>query len=219
MANIVPAILEKTKEAFDNRIFAISRILGVETIQVDFCDGQFVPDENLNIKNIDPLNPAFTWEAHLMMKEPVDFLDYKMVGFKRLIVHYESFGSEQALEEGLDEISKLGLEVALAINPETPVSVLRYFTDTIKYFTLLSVHPGKQGAEFLPESIQRVKELRAMSPHAIIEVDGGVNANNASDLVLAGATVLAVGSGLFATDQLQENYDAIAKASIALSHT
>ncbi len=213
MAIIVPAILETDREKLDAKIFALSRISGVEILQVDFCDGEFVEGKSLPIKELDVLNPAFAWEAHLMMREPVDFLDYQMVGFNRLIVHYESFTSEAHMKEALEQISQLGMEAAVAINPETPVSVLRSFTDTVKHFTLLSVHPGKQGNPFLPESIERIQELRALTPHGILEVDGGITAAHATSLVQAGADMLAVGSALFATDQLQENYDELVQAA------
>lgn len=213
MAIIVPAILEADKEKLESKLFAASRISGVTTLQIDFCDGNFVEGKSVPIKEVDVLNPAFTWEAHLMVQEPVDFLDYQMVGFKRLIVHYESFSSEKQLEEAIDQITKLGMEVVIAINPETPVSNLRYFTDTIKQFTLLSVNPGKQGNPFIEQSVERVKELRAIAPHAIIEVDGGVNVTHAPVLSEAGADMLAVGSALFDTDQVQESYDALVSAA------
>lgn len=214
MALIIPAILEKDRISFDDKLFIIERILGVEKIQVDFCDGQFVPTTSLNVREFDVLNPAFTWEAHLMIKNPTDFLDYKMAGFNTIILHYEAFDSEENLEKALEEIVAIGLTPAVAINPETPVSVLRYFTDTIKQFTVLSVHPGTQGAEFLPDSLSRIASLRELAPHAIIEVDGGIKQTNISSVIGVGADNIAIGSALFETDNAQNDYDhLIASAS------
>jgi ribulose-phosphate 3-epimerase len=213
MAIIIPAILESDKERFADKVYAISRLTGVETIQVDFCDGKFVESHSLPPKELDVLNPAYTWEAHVMAENPTEFLEYKMLGFSKIIVHYEAFASETELEEALGAITSLGLSPAIAINPETSVSVLRYFTDTIKYFTLLSVHPGKQGAEFLPESPARLAELRNLAPNAILEVDGGANLQNAGILAKTGADQIAVGSALFVNERLQENFDELTKAA------
>jgi ribulose-phosphate 3-epimerase len=212
---IIPAILEKTPHGFAEKIAKIQTLRGPTTVQVDFADGQFVDNETLAIHDfaeIGHLAKKYQWEAHLMVKHPTNFEDYKTAGFQTIILHYESFAGEQDLEHALEAVTKLGLTPAIAINPETPVSVLRYFTDTIKQFTILSIHPGKQGNPFLPESIERVSELRKLAPNATIEVDGGVNATNAGALLNAGADYLAVGSALFETENIKQNYETIASA-------
>jgi ribulose-phosphate 3-epimerase len=206
MSTIIPAILEQTREGLEDKIFQVTRIPGVETIQVDFADGQFVPSQTFPIAEFDTLNPAFAWEAHLMVKEPGNFLDYQIAGFSRVILHYEAYTKEELLDEAATEITKLGMKPGIAINPETPISVLRYFGDTIKYFVIMSVEPGFQGSAFLDSSVERVAELRKLLPHAIIEVDGGIKANNAQSLILAGADFLIVGSALFETQNPAENY-------------
>ncbi len=210
---IIPAILEKTPLKFAEKIAILAPLkTKVKTIQVDFCDGLFVPNETMAIQDfaeIGDLSKKYSWEAHLMVIKPQNFNDYKVAGFTTIIVHYESFDDEQHLEEALDAITKLGLKPAIAINPHTPVSVLRYFTDTIKQFTILSVEPGRQGNPFLYESIDRVKLLREMAPNATIEVDGGINVSNASALLNAGADHLAVGSALFETEAVKQNFEAL----------
>lgn len=214
MAQIVPAILESNREKFADKLYQLSRLSGVETIQVDFCDGKFVGAQTLLPKDIEPLNPIFYWEAHMMVREPSDFLDYKMLGFSKIIVHYESYASETDLEKALSNIVALGLTPAIAINPETPVSTLRYHTDTIKHFTLLSVHPGKQGNPFLADTPTRLYELRKLAPNAILEIDGGITAREAGLLAQNGADQLAVGSALFSSDRVQENFDALVQAAL-----
>src|SRR3989338_2089969 len=124
MAIIVPAILEKTVDGFKNKLALIAKLPDIQRIQVDFCDGKFVPNVTLPITEIDPLNPAFIWEAHLMVEEPVDFLDYQISGFSVVIVHYEAFKDKTTIFSTLREIKKLRLKVGLALNPETSVSVL-----------------------------------------------------------------------------------------------
>ncbi len=213
---IIPALLEQTPHGFAEKIakLAIMRTK-IKTVQVDFCDGLFVHNETMGIHDfaeIGDLSKKYAWEAHLMIINPKNFADYKMAGFSTIIVHYEAFDSETLLEEALEIITKLNMNAAVAINPNTPVSVLTYYTDTVKQFTIMSVEPGKQGNPFLSESIERVKLLRNMAPNAIIEVDGGVNAQNASALIEAGADYLSVGSALFETENIKQNYQAIESA-------
>ena len=123
MATIVPAILEKTKEGFLEKISKVTKLPGLQRIQVDFGDGSFIENKLLPPSEMDALNPAFDWEAHLMVKEPKDFLDYQICGFKTLIVHYEAFSSVDELKKTLDEIKAMGFKTSVAINPDTSVVV------------------------------------------------------------------------------------------------
>lgn len=211
---IIPAILEKTPHGFAEKMAKIQTLprSKVKAIQVDFCDGLFVMNETMSIHDfalVGELSKKYEWEAHLMIIKPQNFADYKAAGFSTIIVHYEAFDNEVYLEEALEAIAKLGLKPAVAINPDTSVSVLRYFADNIKQFTIMSVEPGRQGSPFIEESVERVKQLRSMAPNAIIEVDGGVNAINANLLIEAGADYLAVGSALFETEDIKQNFQSI----------
>ncbi len=196
MAIIVPAILEETKEGFETKSNSFVRLLGVERIQVDFCDGKFVAHKSLSIADIDSLNPAYVWEAHLMVEEPVDFFDYQMAGFKFIIVHLEAFKSSEQLLSSLKQIRALGLKTGLAINPETDVATVQIYDSLVDQYTLLEVHPGTQGQELLEGSFLRIAKLRNLLPHAIIEVDGGVRLNNVKQILEAGSDVVVVGSAL-----------------------
>lgn len=197
MATIVPAILEKTKQDFDARARSFERLPDALRIQVDFADGAFVSNTTVAVHELDALSPVFTWEAHLMVKEPIDFFDYQMLGFSMLIVHYEAFGSVEQLESALRQIRTLGLKTGLAFNPETAVNQVVRFAELVDQFTVLSIHPGLQGQVLLPEVYDRISALRAALPEAVIEVDGGVNSETARRAVQCGANLLAVGSALW----------------------
>lgn len=196
MAIIVPAILEKTKEDFEVRAESFERIPDVQRVQVDFADGKFVENKTISIEDIDALNPAITWEAHLMVEEPVDFFDYQMVGFNVVVVHFEAFADSSLIVEALAHIRAQGLKAGLAVNPETPVSLMVPYASSVDQFTFLSVHPGKQGQPFLEATYERVRDLRRMVPNAVIEVDGGISVTNAKQLIQAGADLLVVGSAM-----------------------
>jgi len=202
---IIPSILENNPAKFNERFKAISSLPGVKTMQIDFADGELVATKTIGIEDLKLPKNKFFYEAHLMIANPTNFADYAKKGFKRIIVHYEAFNSEQELEQALEQIIALKMIPGIAISPSTAVSVLRYFTDTIRYFTLLGVAPGKQGQEMKPDTFDRLRELRDIAEGANIEMDGGVNTANIAELIDAGATECVVGSALLEGD-IQENY-------------
>lgn len=207
MPTIVPAILEESKEKFLVTYSIATKIPGVERIQVDFADGKFLPNVLLDVDEINALNPTYTWEAHLMCKEPKDFLEYQICGFKVVVVHFEAYASAVYLENALEEIKKLGLKAGVALNPETPVSVLKSFENKADQFLLMGVQPGRQGSKFIPETLGRIKELRKIMPNAIIEVDGGVNETNIKSIKEAGADLIVAGSAIVKSENPKEAFE------------
>ncbi len=203
---IVPAILEKTAEGFAEKLALIEQLSGIKRLQIDFADGLFVDNQSLNIGQLPQLDPKYQWEAHLMLQEPEDLDMYKSKGFNKIVVHYEAFVSEDNLERALGSISMLGLTPAIAVSPQTPVSVLRYFSDTITNFTVMGIEPGAQGREFIPLTYDRVAELRQLAPNATIQVDGGVRVENAREIIKAGADDLIAGSVLLTAEDIQQVY-------------
>lgn len=207
MAQIVPAVLEKTKLDFEDKVSKILKLSGVERIQVDFGDGEFVPNKILPVTDIDPLNPAFHWEAHLMIKNPQDFLDYQIAGFKTVIVHYEAYTDEESLRQALDSIKSLGLKNGIALNPDTAVSNLEHFKEGADEYLLMGVVPGYQGQAFVEQTLDRIRELRKLKPHALIEVDGGINISNIKNVSQAGADLIITGSALVKAPNILEAYE------------
>jgi ribulose-phosphate 3-epimerase len=205
MAKIVPAILEKEKTEFLKKVGQVTKLPGVVKIQVDFGDGEFVPDKLLDSSEMDTLNPAFQWEAHLMVKNPSDFLDLQICGFKTVILHFEAFASRDDLNLALHQVRTMGMKCGLAINPETPAEALKGFE--ADQFLIMGVHPGRQGNEFIPETLEKVKQIRAIYPHAIIEVDGGVNETNIKSVKEAGADLICVGSALVKAEDVGLAYE------------
>ena len=153
MAQIVPAILEDTKDQFADKMSRVVVLSDVKRIQVDFSDGHFVSRTSLPISEIDLLNPAFHWEAHLMLSQPEEFLDYKISGFGTIIIHTEAYKTSAELFKALAKIREQQMKCGLAINPQTPVEELRDYIGKVDQFTLLSVDPGFQGQAFMPEAL------------------------------------------------------------------
>lgn len=213
MASIVPAILEEELGAFLDKVARVTKLRGVDRIQVDFGDGVFIERRLLPASEIDALNPAYHWEAHLMVQEPKDFLDYKIAGFSSIIIHYEAYDNSRSLHEAIAAIKELGLKPGICIKIGTPVEVLKDFELHVSHFQLMSIHPGAQGTPFLEEVYDKIKTLRKLIPNAIIEIDGGVNFDNAKKLVDAGTDLLIAGSVLTRAPDMSEAYEKL-KAEI-----
>jgi len=214
MPKIVPAILESTKEGFLDKLSRVLKIPGVERIHVDFGDGTFVPRELLSVTEIDSLSPAYMWEAHIMAKGPNDFLDYKISGFRTVIIHYEAFESIEKIKQVIQNMRAEGLEPGVSINPGTPVSVLESLVDEVKYFQIMSVQPGAQGQEFIGSSLEKIAALRKMCPNAILEVDGGINETNIKKVAEAGADLIIAGSVLIKAPDMSQAYESLEKAMV-----
>jgi ribulose-phosphate 3-epimerase len=211
MALIVPAILENTKEQFLDKMSRVLKLPGIERVQVDFGDGEFIPNKILPVSEIDTLNPAFHWEAHLMIKEPTEFLDYQICGFKTILLHFEAYKNAKDLKKALGEIRELGIQGGVVINPATKIAVLKDLGNIVSQFLVMGVNPGFQGQSFIEETIDRVKELRRLLPNAIIEVDGGISGQNIGQLAKAGADLLVVGSALVKAPDMAVAYEALLK--------
>ncbi|MBP9686791.1 MAG: hypothetical protein KBD66_03250 [Candidatus Doudnabacteria bacterium] len=196
MATIVPAILEETKEGFAARAEQFERVSEAQRIQVDFCDGVFVPGKTISIKDVDLLNPAVFWEAHIMAQAPADFFEYQLAGFGLIIIHGEAYNSEAQVVAALTAIRGLGMKAGLGVNPETDFGGITQYAHLVDQYTLLTIHPGRQGQTILPESFNRIHQLCALLPDSVIEVDGGVKATNIAAVAAAGADLLVVGSAL-----------------------
>jgi ribulose-phosphate 3-epimerase len=215
MPLIIPAILEETKPGFLQKLSLIMKIPGVERVQVDFGDGIFIPTKLLGPEDIDALNPTIHWEAHLMVKEPSDFLDYQICGFKTLIIHYEAFASVEGLKKTLADIKSMGFKASVAINPDTQVSVLNNIE--ADQYLIMSVVPGKQGQAFIESTPGRVQELRKLKPNAIIEVDGGVNLNTIKLAADVGVDLIVAGSAIVGNPNPAEAYEKLTHAAQASS--
>jgi ribulose-phosphate 3-epimerase len=198
MSYIVPAILEDTPEAFLSRQSSILKFPGVKRIQVDIADGQFTERKTISPSDIDILNPLYEWEAHLMVKNPEEYLfDLKLAGFNCVIVHFESFQSNDDIKKIADLIRSIKMSPGIAVSPDTAIEKVR---DTIIYFDqvlLLAVHPGFQGQQFTEEVFGKIVTLRSWDLNVKIEVDGGIKLEQAQNLAEIQIDYIVVGSALF----------------------
>ena len=168
---------------------------------LDVMDGRFVPNISFGIPVIEYIRKAAkkTCDVHLMIEEPEKFAEaFKKAGADILTVHYEACTH---LHRNIQQIKSLGMQAGVALNPHTPVSVLKDILHDIDLVCMMSVNPGFGGQSFIPHTLVKIKELRKMIDDANlpvkIEIDGGVTVENAKIIVDAGAHVLVAGNTVF----------------------
>ncbi|MCW3466876.1 ribulose-phosphate 3-epimerase [Chitinophaga nivalis] len=169
---------------------------------LDVMDGRFVPNISFGLPVIAQIKQKANkpCDVHLMIEEPEKYAaDFKKAGADILTVHYEACIH---LHRNIQQIKGLGMKAGVALNPHTPVRLLENVIRDIDVVLIMSVNPGFGGQSFIPQSYQKIQELRqlitATGAQTLIEVDGGVSPENAAQLVKAGADVLVAGSAVFA---------------------
>lgn len=173
-------------------------------IHIDIMDGVFVPNISFGI----PVTKAIQKHAkkpldvHLMIVNPEKYVeDFRDAGAEIISVHYEACPH---LHRNLQQLKDLGVKAGVAINPHTPVSALRDTIMDIDLVCMMSVNPGFGGQKFIEHTYTKIKDLKSIINESgagtLIEIDGGVNAENAPALIEAGADVLVAGSFVFRSE-------------------
>ena len=179
-----------------------------EWLHLDVMDGVFVPNISFGFPIMEQVARQTTLrlDAHLMIVDPDRYLErFVALGLHVLTVHYEACTH---LHRTLTRIRELGALAGIAVNPHTPVCLLESILPYTDLVLIMSVNPGFGGQSFIPNTLDKIRALCTMAerlnPELIIEVDGGVNVQNAKALYSAGATALVAGNAVFkSSDPLQ----------------
>ena len=199
---VVPAILTEDPEALKTMLRQSETF--TDFAQVDIMDGQFVPSRSITWEHIAGISTKLKWEAHLMVVRPEDqFEGFKQAGAQKVVFHYEATSSPRDV---ISAARNLGLEVGLAVNPETPVADILPFAGEIDSVLFLSVNPGFYGSKFIPEVLDKLGAFRKAQPDMEIGIDGGIKESNIIQIARSGADVICVGSAIFVQPDPGESF-------------
>ena len=204
MKNILaPSILSADFKILGEQL-KLTEEAGAEYIHFDVMDGMFVPSISFGMPVLASIKGATTQtlDVHLMVTEPIRYVEeFVKAGADIVTVHYEACEDLQAT---IDKIHAAGAKVGISIKPKTPVDVLLPYLDQAEMFLIMSVEPGFGGQAFIPESLERISELRNLLNEkgltTDIGVDGGIYHKNVAEVLAAGANVMVSGSGVFKGD-------------------
>ncbi len=189
-----------------------------EWLHLDVMDGVFVPNISFGFPIMEQVARQTTLrlDAHLMIVDPDRYLErFVALGLHVLTVHYEACTH---LHRTLTRIRELGALAGIAINPHTPVCLLESILPYTDLVLVMSVNPGFGGQSFIPNTLDKIRALRTMAerlnPELIIEIDGGVNVQNAGALYDAGATALVAGNAVFKSPDPLQTIRALKEAKL-----
>lgn len=193
---VAPSLLAADFSKLKEEIQEVEKC-GAEYLHLDVMDGNFVPNISYGAPVISAIRPHsnLVFDVHLMVEEPDRFIkDFVDAGADIITVHVEA---TKHLHRTIQLIKSYDKKVGVSLNPATPIETLKHIINDIDMVLLMSVNPGFGGQAFIPETLNKIKELRTLYPEIDIEVDGGVNDKTVEAIKEAGANVLVAGSYLF----------------------
>ncbi len=204
---IVPAILTENQKDLKEKI-ALSETF-CDYAQIDIMDGKFVPSRSVSAADFKGLQTSLKMEIHLMVKDPLNYIaDFKKIGASRIIFHFES---EDNPEEVIKKIKDVKIQPGLALNPETAVSAVQGFLGDLDALLVLTVNPGFYGSNFIPECLNKIKEIKQSGFRGEVGIDGGINKETLSRVLNIGLDYVCVGSAIFAQSSPGEAFRGLSR--------
>ena len=209
---ISPSILSADFSQLGNEIEKLEKG-GADMIHVDVMDGHFVPNLTIGPPIIKTLRKytKLPFDVHLMISPVHNYIkDYADAGADIITIHPEA---TEDLNESIKHIKKLNKKVGVSLNPESKLNMITDFLDEVDLILIMSVNPGFGGQKFMPEVLEKIKELKKIqSQNKInfdIEIDGGINFDNYKLAIEAGANILVSGTTIFKNNEgnIKKNID------------
>lgn len=208
MIKIAPSILSSDFSKLGEEVRNLE-ICNADIIHIDVMDGKFVPNITFGMPVIKSIRNAtkLPFDVHLMIEEPSKYIEnFVKSGADIITVHYEA---DRHIDRTINYIKSFGVKAAVALNPGTPVSLIKDLIPSLDMVLIMSVNPGFGGQKFISYAIDKIKELQTLknelNKELIIEVDGGVDITNIKDVVESGAQWIVAGSAVFKGGNIKEN--------------
>ncbi len=207
MKIISPSILSADFAKLGEEVKAVEAA-GADWIHVDVMDGHFVPNITIGplVAEAVARVTSLPMDVHLMIEDPDRFLeDFAKAGTAYLTVHPEAcYHAHRTIQA----IKDLGMKAGVSLNPATPLSAIEWVLEDVDLVLIMSVNPGFGGQKFIPQSLQKIRDLRSMilskDSDVLIEVDGGVNPETIRAVSEAGADAFVAGSAIFRSSDYGE---------------
>ncbi|MCW4043753.1 MAG: ribulose-phosphate 3-epimerase [Candidatus Bathyarchaeota archaeon] len=205
---IVPAIIAKEQSQIDTML---NKVKGkAERIMIDVMDNQFVPNTSLDFDF--KLPTGFEYEAHLMIRNPLDWVRENGDKVDIIIIHIETL---EDIVESIELIKKQGNKVSLAMRPETQVDTVLEHIKKIDGVLVMTADPGHYCEVFLLDTLDKIKKIREIDENIPIEVDGCMDPENVKLASNAGANVFATGSYIFKSDDVDKALRELRDATVS----
>lgn len=203
MMILAPSILAADFKELGKEIRTIEEN-GAQYLHFDVMDGMFVPSISFGVPVLESIRSAtnLVCDAHLMVTEPIRYVEaFAKAGADLITVHLEAC---EDIDATIEKIRACGCKVGVSICPETPVISVKNLLEKVDMVLIMSVHPGFGGQAFIPESLDKIRQLKAMidaeNVSVDIQVDGGIYTHNVEQVIEAGANIIVAGSAVFKGD-------------------